>query len=110
MRSVLVVIAASLLAGGCGITPPGVTYPIEGGSVMATDKTVADHIVSWTSGKDCSSVRWEQGKTYCKEDEVRVEPAVFCYRSLGDVTCYDRPDPHDNRHQRVGEYDHNLPK
>jgi hypothetical protein len=35
---------------------------------------------------------------------------VYCYRTLGKVTCYDRPDPHKGRHRRVGNNDHNLIK
>ena len=108
MSRILPVLAVLLLAAGC--TPSPMLYPLEGGSVMATDKTIGDHIVSWASGKDCSSVRWEQGKTYCKEDELHVEPAVFCYKTLGDSVCYDRPDPYHNNEQKTGEYGHNLPK
>ncbi len=83
---------------------------LDAGSVMTTDKTLADHVVSWASGKDCSSVRWELGRTYCKEDEPRPVAHVYCYRTLGDVTCYDRPDPYGNQEQRMGEFDHNLPR
>ncbi|CCQ74075.1 hypothetical protein [Magnetospira sp. QH-2] len=103
--SIAVTICTVLMA-GCSNQFAG----LEAGTVMVTDKTFGDHIVSWAAGKDCSTVRWEQGRTYCKEDEPRPEPAVFCYQSLGDVVCYDRPDPHNNAHQKVGEYEHNLPK
>ena len=62
-------------------------------SVMATDKTIPDHIVSYRSGKDCSTVRTEQGRTYCREDEPNPLPVAYCYRSIADVTCYAEPDP-----------------
>lgn len=66
---------------------------LSGVSVMATDKTIPDHIASYRSGKDCSTVRTEQGRTYCREDESRPQPVAYCYRTIGDVTCYAEPDP-----------------
>ena len=50
------------------------------------------------------------GLTYCEEDEIVPAPEVYCYQTLGKVTCYDKPDPHKGRHQRVGDNDHNLVK
>lgn len=66
---------------------------ISSGVVMATDKTLSDHLVSYNLGKDCSTVRVEQGRTYCREDEPNPMPTVHCYQTLGDVTCYAAPDP-----------------
>ena len=104
MRSFLLVACLGLLA-GCGY---GVG--IEGGAIIATDKTVSDHIISFASGKDCSTVRIEKGLKYCKEDEVFIRQNIFCYRTLGRVTCYDRPDPHKGGHQKVGDNSSNLIK
>ena len=66
---------------------------ISAGVVMATDKTLADHLVSFRTGKNCSTVRIEQGRTYCREDEPNPMPNVHCYQTLGDVMCYAAPDP-----------------
>ena len=79
-------------------------------SIMGTDKTVVDHIVSIGSGKDCSTIRREQGRTYCVEDEVQINQNIHCYKSIGSVTCYDRPDPYNMGHARVDRNDHNLPE
>lgn len=59
-------------------------------SVIATDKTLGDHVVSLISKKDCSTVRQELGLSYCKEDDLsRIQgPKTYCYRELGKVTCY----------------------
>lgn len=65
---------------------------VSTGVTMATDKTLVDHVVSFQSGKDCSTVRSEQGRTYCKEDEPNPMPVAYCYRSIGDVTCFTAPD------------------
>lgn len=66
---------------------------ISAGVVMATDKTLSDHLVSFRTGKNCSTVRVEQGRTYCREDEPNPMPNVHCYQTLGDVMCYAAPDP-----------------
>lgn len=79
------------------------TYNIMSSAVtMGTDKTILDHIVSFSSGKDCSTVRSEQGRTYCREDEPNPKPQVHCYRSLADVTCYAEPSASRPIDERVG--------
>ncbi|NVK18407.1 MAG: hypothetical protein HWE30_06930 [Methylocystaceae bacterium] len=63
-------------------------------STIATDKTMGDHIISYFSRKDCSTVRQEQGLSYCKEDtpDPSKAPKTHCYRELGKVTCYEEAD------------------
>jgi len=102
MRIVVVVIL-SLMASACSrfysmaprsvIKTVGNLSILSSASVMATGKTLPDHVVSFQSGKDCSTVRVEQGRSYCKEDEANPMPVVYCYRTLGDVMCYSKPDP-----------------
>ncbi len=102
---IMMAMAGLLLLGAC--TGYGAA---EGISIMSTKKSLSDHVVSIYSGKDCSTLRIERGDTYCVEDEVEPKVLVYCYRTLGRVTCYDRPDPHKGRHRRVGINDHNLIK
>lgn len=63
-------------------------------STIATDKTIGDHVISYVSKKDCSTIRSEQGMTYCKEDDPRLkkDPKRYCYHELGKVTCYEQAD------------------
>lgn len=75
---------------------------ISSGVVMATDKTLSDHLMSYQTGKDCSTVRIEQGRTYCREDEPNPMPVVHCYQTLGDVTCYAAPDPNRRPGDAIG--------
>ncbi|MCK4939397.1 MAG: hypothetical protein KAR80_03820 [Rhodospirillaceae bacterium] len=77
-------------------------FPIDAALVMTTDKTIEDHVVSGASGKDCSTVRREQGRTYCVEDEANPAPKVTCYSSIGDVTCYSKPDENIPKEKVVG--------
>ena len=78
-------------------------------SLIGTDKTLVDHVVSVSAGKDCSTVRRERGRTYCVEDETQIRQNIYCYNTIGRVTCYDRPDPQGSGQQRVDRNDHNLP-
>ena len=96
---------------GCGSLMMGGTSglaQIDMFSVMGTDKTLIDHAISVSSGKNCSSVQLEKGEYYCEEDEPKVTQNIYCYKTLARVTCYDRPDPYKGGHQKVGINDHNL--
>jgi hypothetical protein len=96
---------AGLVLAGCvgSAFAPGVAQ-IEGASVVVTQKPLSDHIVSFFSGKNCSTIRREKGLTYCEEDEMQSgSPRVYCYRALGGVTCYDRPDPYEGQYKMLEE-------
>ena len=101
---------------GCGplaATPGGfnlISGQAEILSIMGTDKTIADHVISLGSGKNCSTVRRERGLHYCEEDEPQVRPDVYCYNTLARVTCYKQPDPYLNGSRILGNNDHNLVK
>ncbi|NQW00237.1 MAG: hypothetical protein HQ483_11105 [Rhodospirillales bacterium] len=101
-------LACLLLLSGCGGLAasgvPGVAQ-VDVLTVMGTDKTLIDHVVSASSGKDCSSVRLEQGDYYCEEDRPKITQNIYCYNTLGSVTCYDRADP---RYRKLGQNDHNM--
>ncbi|MBT4933692.1 MAG: hypothetical protein HOL66_08400 [Rhodospirillaceae bacterium] len=81
---------------------------VEGVSAVSTGKTFSDHIVSYASGKDCSTVRTNNGRTYCQENEPNPKPKVWCYRTIGKPVCYDRPDPYQGNQRKMGDNDHNL--
>lgn len=104
-------VLGALMLGACAPTVasgvPGLAQ-IDVLTVVGTDKSIIDHAVSYSSGKDCSYVYVEKGNHYCKEDEVQVKPQVYCYRTLGRATCYERPDPYNNGHRENGVNDHNL--
>lgn len=101
------VIGASLLLGACTIATTAPTMMpglagLEGVTVIGTGKTLSDHFISVTTGKDCSTLRRNTGRTYCEEDEVAVPDEVYCYNTLGNVTCYSRPAPHGEQQNTVG--------
>lgn len=93
--------AVLVISGGMALAGCEAILGAEGASVVATQKTISDHVVSLASGKDCSSIRRDRGLAYCKEDEIRPQMNVFCYQTLGQITCYDKP-VYEGIQQRVG--------
>lgn len=94
-----------LAAAGCaGNVGNGYLLLLESGSVVATDKTVSDHVVSRITGRDCSTVRVERGESYCVESVPAVPPPppVYCEETLGGVDCYTHPDAYKQGRQPVG--------
>ena len=68
-------------------------YVLEVASVINTDKTLFDHVVSLAYGRDCSTIRYMDGDHYC-ERPPRPETPLYCYPSLGDVVCYREDNPY----------------
>ncbi len=102
-----VLIGAGVALGACTLVTAGPAMMpglagIQGATVIGTGKTIVDHVVSMTSGKNCSQLRRDTGRTYCEEDEVAVPDEVYCYNTIGNVTCYSRPSPHGEEQNPVG--------
>ncbi|TVR99546.1 MAG: hypothetical protein EA406_03190 [Rhodospirillales bacterium] len=91
-----VALSLAVLAAGCA-EMAGVQVAV----VAGTGKTMVDHVVSLASGKDCSIVRKEQGRTYCREDEAVPAMPQHCYQTLGAIDCYVLPDPDAARRRPV---------
>jgi hypothetical protein len=80
---------------GCGISDNlGATIGI--GTVVASVATIhrtpVDALYSLVTGRDCSVVRLDQDKTYCRPIEPEPEAPAYCTRSLGSVNCWKDPD------------------
>ncbi len=89
-------VAACLLAGPVGCAP----FNEAAGAFAGVEAVVAipvfgrglgDLAYSVLSGRDCSVVRLEQGKSYCVPREGLPAPPLFCTRSLGVVDCWADP-------------------
>ena len=83
-----------LLFAGCGATPEqvasgAVLFSI--GSIVVIQRSPFDALYSVLSGRDCSIVRMDQGKSYCKPIEPPPEPPPYCTRSLGVADCWRDP-------------------
>jgi hypothetical protein len=101
-------VAAALAAclGGCAL-PVSVAAYVGGGvpvaSVAAIHRTPPDAVWSLVTGRDCSLVRLDQGKSYCKPEETPPEPVPFCTRSLARVDCWQDPATVPGRHAGVAD-------
>ena len=60
-------------------------------SIPVFGRSTEDLIYSAISGRNCSVVRLEQGRSYCVPREGAPEPPPFCTRSLGVVDCWAYP-------------------
>ncbi len=103
----LVALSLMFLFSACAALVPPVAA-IEGVSAVATGKPLSDHLMSYSSGKNCSSVRSSTGRSYCEEEELNPTPKVYCYRTLGSVSCYDRPNPYHGHQRKIGDNSHNV--
>lgn len=87
--------AAALALGGCGNgigEATGVAALATAASVAVFGRAVPDLVYSGISGKDCSVVRLEQGKPYCRPIEALPPIPRFCTHSLGTVDCWANPE------------------
>lgn len=83
------------LLSGCGISlvePAGAFVAASAASVPVFGRSVPDVLYSGITGKDCSVVRLEQGKTYCRAADPPIAPPPVCTRSLGTIECWTNPE------------------
>ena len=107
MRKTLVVSTFALFTlglGGCG----GVESVFVLGAGLAnfihTDRVPTDYIAEYASGQECNLLKSiEDGGPLCRNSFTRtvVEAPVYCYRTLGEPTCYVSPDPHKTGAQTI---------
>lgn len=101
-----------LLLSACGGEVGLVMVGASVASFATTDKFLADHAVSYATGEDCSALQMEQTGEYCRSSEEIAEaaeearrnaaaPDMYCYRTLGDITCYQDQDYQASLAQRV---------
>ena len=84
-----------LLLAGCGADPLTMTTVAVGttaGSVAVMHRTPIDALWSLATGRDCSVVRLDQGKSYCKPKEPPPEPPPYCTQTLGVANCWSDPE------------------
>ncbi len=69
-----------------------------------TDKLPTDYIAERASGKECNLLKAiEDGGPMCRDSFVRqiIEKPIYCYRTLGQPTCYATPDPYGTGAERI---------
>lgn len=66
------------------------------GVLIATDKTVTDHLFSYARDEDCRTTDYLETGHYCRpnpEPVTLVREPLYCYRTLADVECHRVPAP-----------------
>lgn len=102
----LVLAAAALGPGGCAtslIEPAGAFGAASAAAVPVFGRSIPDMVYSAITGKDCSVVRLDQGKSYCRQMDPPIAPAPFCTRSLGTIDCWANPDAFPPGRQSVAD-------
>jgi hypothetical protein len=79
-----------LVLAGCDAAYEGVAA-VTVGSVATIHRTPVDAVVSLVTGKDCSMVRLDENKTYCRPIDPPPDAPPYCTRSLGVVDCWKDP-------------------
>lgn len=101
---------------GLGACELGTTALMAGASMVSlahTDKTLGDHFATWAFDKDCSILYASNGEPYCQRFETEEErlaaeaeaaalrAQTYCYRTLGEISCYREPDSMASSQARV---------
>lgn len=88
--------------------PTGAFFAANAASIVVFQRSIPDILFSFATGRDCSIVHLDQGKTYCSlPEEARIEP--FCTRSLGVVDCWADPALLPGRYRGVADTPAPLP-
>ncbi|MDW3207137.1 MAG: hypothetical protein R8L07_16480 [Alphaproteobacteria bacterium] len=82
--------------GGSELVTPATALLATGAVIIAEDKTPTDLIASAVTGMDCDTIRKSRDKgPLCRpEKEEVIEAPLYCYRTLGTVNCFERPNPY----------------
>jgi hypothetical protein len=91
---------------GCGtafVEPSGAFLAVSAAAVPVFGRTVPDMVYSGLTGRDCSIVRLDQGRSYCRPVEPPIAPVPVCTRSLAVVECWSNPEAFGNPQHGVAD-------
>ncbi len=102
-RPCLILASILFLLTACGTES---VYVIGAGlaNFVHTDKLPTDYIAERASGKECNLLKSiEDGGPMCRDSFKRevIEKPIYCYRTLGQPTCYATPDPYGTGAERI---------
>lgn len=63
------------------------------GCTSVVVENVVDETLSAYAEADCAAKNLLFGAPVCDKRAVAAAPPVYCYNTLGDIECYDVPDP-----------------
>ena len=108
MRYVIACLSAltALALCGCGVPfaePAGVLLAASAAAVPVFGRSVPDIAYSAITGRDCSVVRLDQGKSYCRTVDPPITPSPVCTRSLANVECWSNPEAFSNPQHGIAD-------
>jgi hypothetical protein len=71
--------------------------------IINEDKLPTDLIAEAVTGLDCNTIRKQKDKgPLCRPARQEViEAPVYCYKTLGRIDCFDRPNPYGYQQQTI---------
>ncbi len=89
--------AMGFLVSSCG--GPESVFALGAGlaNFVHTDKLPTDYVAEYASGKQCNLLKsLDDGGPLCRDSFERqiIEKPIYCYRTIGQPTCYSTPDPY----------------
>jgi hypothetical protein len=69
-----------------------------------TDRVPTDYLAEYASGQECNLLKSiEDGGPLCRNsfNPTVVAPPLYCYRTLGEPSCYVSPDPYKTGAQTI---------
>jgi len=113
-RTLALIIISSSLLSACESTAAVVIGAASIATFVQTDKAVTDHAASYFTGQDCSILYAVNDEEYCQDEDARAaeelaareaaeaqRAQIYCYRTLGKISCYREPDPLASGYARV---------
>jgi hypothetical protein len=94
LAGVAVILSIALVA-ACGSTSTVTVGAAMLANFIYTDKLPTDYLAEFASGQECNFLKAQKdGGPLCRDSFERVvyEPPLYCYRTLGEITCYDKRD------------------
>lgn len=105
LRAGIAMIPALLIVAGCTPENAAIMAGASIISVIETDKTIPDHVMSQVMNKDCSALRLVNDKKMCLDENstttVAESDQTYCYHTLGEISCYATPNPYDPHTNQV---------
>jgi hypothetical protein len=104
LKAGLAVLIGATAIASCGPTEAVVLAGVGLANFVYTDKLPSDYLAEFASGAECNTLKALKDKgPWCRESFERVvyERPLYCYKTLGQITCYDKKDPYGRNSTRV---------
>ena len=99
------IVFSALLVTACGSLESFYLGSVLLANFVYTDKLPSDYVAEFASGEEeCNFLKAQKdGGPLCREtfDRVVFERPLYCYRTLGKIACYEKPDPYGRTTTRV---------